>query len=235
MTDTNNHRMAARIFGIFFIITFISYGTGSTLLDALLVQPDFLTNIYTNKTTVITAAILMAVVHTALNIGLAVIMLPIVKPVNASVAYGYFGLAIAASTTLVTGAIFLLMLIPLSTEYVSSGASGAPFYETIGAILKMGGFYAYQIGMALWGIGGLLLVTLLYKSQIIPRPLSLFGLVGYAIFIAGTIAELFGNPIGLPLSIPGGLFEIALSLFLIFRGFKINSDIRTRPGSVQDM
>lgn len=106
-------------------------------------------------------------------------------------------------------------------------------FATIGLLLKIGGFYAYQIGMALWGIGSLLLVTLLYKSRIIPRALSLFGFAGYAIFLVGTIAELFGNPIGDPMSIPGGLFEIALSLLLIFRGFKSNSDIRLAPGSVQ--
>ncbi|MEK6204792.1 MAG: hypothetical protein N2B02_04080, partial [Amylibacter sp.] len=41
----------------------------------------------------------MAVVHTFVNIGLAVVMLPILKQYNKTVTYGYFGTAIAASRT----------------------------------------------------------------------------------------------------------------------------------------
>ncbi len=37
--------------------------------------------------------------------------------------------------------------------------------------------------------------------------------------MTGTTAEMFGYPIGVILSAPGGLFEISLSLWLIFKGF----------------
>ena len=33
--------------------------------------------------------------------------------------------------------------------------------------------------------------------------------------MAGTIAEVFGIHVGLPLSIPGGLFEVALGAWLL--------------------
>ena len=37
----NSHRNAARMFGIFFIIAFLSYGTGSALIASLLQTPGF--------------------------------------------------------------------------------------------------------------------------------------------------------------------------------------------------
>ena len=164
----NTHRNAARMFGIFFIIAFLSYGIGSALIASITSTPDFLSNVYANNTTIIVGVILIALVHTFVNIGLPVVVLPILKPFNRNLAYGYLSGAIAATVVIVVGAIFLLLLLPLSDEYVKAGSAAAPYFETIGNLLKEGGFFAYQIGMTLWGLGGLMLVSLLYKSKLVP-------------------------------------------------------------------
>jgi len=215
----NTHRNTARIFGIFFIIAFLSYGIGSAMIDSITSTPDFLSNVYANNTTIIIGVILMALVHTFVNIGLAVIMLPILKPFNKELAYGFLSMAIAASVVLVVGAIFLLLLIPLADDYVVAGSAATGYFETMGGLLKMGQFYAYQLGMALWGLGGLMFVSLLYISKLVPRLLSVWGIIGYIVFVSGTILELFGYPVGVLLSLPGGLFEISLSVWLIVKGF----------------
>ena len=157
------HRNVARIWGIFFIIAFLAYGIGSGMIDAITGTPDFLSN--ANNTTIIVGVILMAVVHTFVNIGLPVLMLPILKPFNKTFAYGYLSLGIASTVVAVVGALFLLLLIPLSDEYVKAGSAATGHFETMGALLKMGGFYAYQIGMTIWGLGGLLFTSILYKSM----------------------------------------------------------------------
>ena len=113
----------------------------------------------------------------------------------------------------------MLLLIPLSDEFIKVSSVASAHFETIGVILKNGGNYAYQLGMAIWGIGGLMLVSLLFKSKLVPRPLSYWGFIGYIIFIAGTILEIYGYKVGVQLAIPGGLFEISLSLWLIIKGF----------------
>ncbi len=79
--------------------------------------------------------------------------------------------------------------------------------------------------MAIWGLGGLMFCYLLYISKLVPRGLSIWGFLGYIVFIAGTITELFGYPFGVQLAIPGGLFEITLSIWLIIKGFK-ESELR---------
>ena len=215
----NSHRNAARMFGIFFIIAFLSYGTGSALIASITSTPDFLSNIYANNTTIIIGVILIALVHTFVNIGLPVIMLPILKPFNKTLTYGYLSLGIASTTVAVIGALFLLLLVPLADEYVKAGAGAVDQFEAMGIVLKMGGAYAYQIAMAIWGLGGLLFVPVLYKSKLVPRLLSVWGIIGYAVFVAGTILELFGYPVGVLLALPGGLFELSLSGWLIAKGF----------------
>ena len=213
------HRNAARLWGIFFIIAFLAYGIGSGMIGTITSTPDFLTNVNANNTTMIVGVILIALVHTFVNIGLPVLLMPILKPFHKNLTYGYLSFAIASTTVIVVSGIFLMLLIPLSSEYVEAGSAATDHFVTIGEILKMGGFYAYQIGMAIWGMGGLLFVAVLFKSKIVTRVFSVWGFISYAIFFAGTIFELFGSSVGVMLAIPGGLFEIALSLWLIFKGF----------------
>ena len=113
----------------------------------------------------------------------------------------------------------MLLLIPLAGEYAKADSAATGTFETMGIVFQMGGAYAYQIAMAIWGLGGLLFVSVLYTSKLVPRLLSVWGMVGYLVFVSGTILELFGYPVGVLLSLPGGLFELALSVWLIAKGF----------------
>jgi len=223
----NTHKTAARTFGIFFIITFLAYGIGSGLIESIITAPDFLSNIYANQTKIAFGVILMAIVHTFLNIGMPIIMLPILEPHNKRLAYGYLSAAIAATTILAVGTLFLLLLIPLSDEYMNAGSTAAPYFETMGILFKQGSFYAYHMGMALWAIGGLLFVSVLYKSRLIPRPLSLLGIVGYIVLATGSILEIFGHNSVVEIAsvIPGAIFEIGLSIWLIAKGFNTSATV----------
>ena len=48
-------------------------------------------------------------------------------------------------------------------------------------------------------------------------------MIGYALHVAGAIAEIFGIPISLVLLIPGGLFELALAFWLLIKVFSPRS------------
>lgn len=76
------------------------------------------------------------------------------------------------------------------------------------------------------GIGGLVLAYLLFVSRLVPRPIAVLGLVGYACLTAGVPLDLAGlldmdEGVGLTLLVPGGLFEFAvLPIWLIAQGFR---------------
>lgn len=57
----------------------------------------------------------------------------------------------------------------------------------------------------------------------------MYGLAGYALFLAGAMLEVLGHNVGVALSIPGGTFEIALGALLIAKGFP-----RSRAETVKD-
>ena len=57
-------------------------------------------------------------------------------------------------------------------------------------------------------------------------------------FISGTVAELFGLNIGVQLAIPGGLFEITLSIWLIIKGKLLMSEefkFKTLPQIIEEI
>jgi len=215
----NSNKLAARFFGIFFILAFITYGAGSGIVASIANEANSLANIYANKSSIVMGVLSMALLHSFVNIGLPVIMFPILKSTNERFTYAYLSAGIAATVVLISGTVFTLLLLPLSDAYMEAGSAAGGHFETLRLLSVKGGFYAYQLGMAIWGIGGLFLTTLLYKSTLVPRFISVWGFIGYLIFIAGTILELYGIGYGVQLALPGGLFEIFLSFWLIIKGF----------------
>jgi hypothetical protein len=75
-------------------------------------------------------------------------------------------------------------------------------------------------------LNAMLLGSLLYRSQLVPRILPLVGMaIGAPLLLASDVAVLFGlwdrlsAPSGL-LAIPIALWEFSLGVYLIVRGFK---------------
>jgi hypothetical protein len=227
----SKYKTEARIFGIFFILAFFSYGIGSALIDSVVTTPDFLSSVYANQIKIVIGVVLISLIHSFVNIGLPVIVLPVLKPFNKYLTYGYLSAAISATTILAVGTILLLLLIPLSAEYVKASSAELATLETIGLLLKKGGYFAYHMGMALWSIGGLLFVSILYKSRLIPRLMSIWGLIGYFVLLSGSILLLLEHSsiIEIGSVIPGGLFEITLSIWLLFKGFNQSVIISELP------
>jgi hypothetical protein len=215
----NTHKTAARIFGVLFLISFLAYGTGTALIQSIVGAPDILSNVYASQTLIVVSALLIGVVHTVTNIGLPVVLRPVLKPRNETLYFGYLSAAIVATVSLLVGVIFLLLLVPLSDAFMRSGSSVTGQYETMAILLREANYYSYNFGMAIWSLGGLMFCSILYQYKLIPRLISVWGVVGYTVFLAGCILAIVGLDFGLIHTAPGALFEVFLSLWLIVKGF----------------
>ena len=73
------------------------------------------------------------------------------------------------------------------------------------------------------GLAGLMLNSLFYRAKLVPRWIAFWGLVGYAILVCGMVSEVMGSGLGLVSSLPGGLWEVFMGVWLIAKGFNASA------------
>jgi hypothetical protein len=134
-----------------------------------------------------------------------------------------------AAAFIVIGVILLLLLLTLSQEFVKAGAPVSSHFQTIGEILRTGRDLVNHVGMILvLSMGGLLLNSLLYQTNLVPRWLSGWGLAGTAVTIVASFLFMF-RAIDLLTSVymnfPLALQEMVFAVWLIVKG--VNSSAVT--------
>ena len=231
MTDKekiNSNRKTARIVGVLFLTALVTYGLGNGLIESILNAPDYLINVSENTTQVI-IAMLLELINSAAVVGIAVMLLPILRHHNENTAFGYLGFRIIESAILIVGVISVLLIIPLSQEYVQAGAPEGSYFQTLGTLAIDGYYLAFQMALIFLGLGSLPFCYLLYQSKLIPRLLAVLGFIGYALLIIVMLLEIFGfTNLTMIAGLPVFLFELIFPLWLIVKGFN-SSAIASEP------
>jgi hypothetical protein len=189
----------------------------------MLNAPDYFVDLYPNRTQVI-IGVLIAFFDALAVVGIAVLLFPILKKQNESIALGYVAIRTAEFPILLVWLLSPLLLITVSQEYLKAGAPDASSFETLGAVLIALRLWSWQLIYIINGVATLMLAYLLYQSRLIPRSISVLGLIGGAVLLAGTSAAMLGlidvdQGAGMLAVLPGGLFEFILPIWLIVKGF----------------
>jgi hypothetical protein len=208
-------RKTSLVAGILYILTFVSiptlaiYGQVKGVSYILGTGPD---------TSVIIGGILEIIVALA-GIGTAVVLFPMLKKQNETLALGLVAARVLEASTIFLGVAFLLAIVTLrqtgaGTDALVSSHMLVILYDRI-----------FLLGQSFMpAINDLLLGYLLYQSRLVPRSLSLIGLIGGPVLIIGYLAVMFGL-LGQHSSLAGlsallvALFEFSLGIWLIVKGF----------------
>jgi hypothetical protein len=215
---TNTYRTTATVVGIVYILGFVVGLVGIGLFTSILGAPDHLSTVSANSMLLGFAAVLwlMAVIGDAAH---GVLMFPVLKQHSERMAIGYLAFRIVDAVFIAVMVLFVLIQIPLGSEYLKAAASDAPFLQALSAVFAQMQQYAYQIGMSALGVSGLMLCYTLYRAKLVPAWLALWGLAGYAIILVGMLSAVMGSGLGDLSSIPGGLWEVFVGVWLIVKGF----------------
>ena len=171
---------------------------------------------------------LMAVAGDAAH---GVLMLPVLRQHSERLAFGYFGARIVDAVFIAVFVLFVLVQIPLSSEYLKATAPDTFYLQALSTVATQASQYAYAIGMSTLGVAGLMLCYTLYRARLVPRPVAVWGLVGYAMILGGMLTELMGSGLGLASSAVGGLWEVFIGGWLIAKGFSSAPVPSERPTS----
>jgi hypothetical protein len=224
----------ARLIGALFLAGFLLYGIGYSLVTSVTGAPGFLATISAHQTTLVLGAFLM-LLNTVADVGKGVLFFPILEKHGQRTALAYLAAMIVEVVLLDIGALCLLMIVPMGQYAVAAGGANAAWATALGSLLSQSNTMAYQIGEMTLGLGALFLCALLFRTRLIPRWLSIAGLVGYMFLTAGCIAEVFGIHIGLYCTLPGMFFELVLPCWLFIKGFQPEADgqVSWRPGCLE--
>ena len=220
--NMNTYRTTAIIVGVVYLAGFVVGIGGEGLFQSILGAPNYLSTVSANSVTVAIGAILwlMAVIGDAAH---GVLMFPILKQHSERIAVGYLAARIVDAIFIAIMVLFILIQIPLGSEYVKAAAPDTFYLQALGTLLTQAKLYAYQIGMSTLGISGLLLCSTLYKANLVPRWLAVWGLLGYAIILCGMVSAVMGSGLGDLSSLPGGLWEVFMGVWLVVKGFNASA------------
>jgi Domain of unknown function (DUF4386) len=157
--------------------------------------------------------------------GIAIGLYPILKKHNESLALGAVGFRMIENIFQIVAALAILTLLTLSQESVKANALSAPAFQAAGASLHAIHFWsAFVLAHFGFCLGALMYYYVFYRSSLIPRWLSCWGIVAILLHLTGAIITMFTqiDPFSTStslLSIPIGLNELTLAGWLIVKGF----------------
>jgi hypothetical protein len=219
----NTHRKTAIIVGALFILATVASSLGIFIFSSILDVPNYLISVSANESQVIMAALFMLIDVVAV-VGIAIMMYPILKKHNEALALGYVAARTIEGVLFTVYVVILLLLLPLSQEFVKAGVPDASYFQTGGTLLRAASDWALSLGLRLaFALSALILNYLLFNSKLVPRWLSGWGFVGATLVFALLLLEFFGINLTEILDLPIALQEMVFALWLIVKGFNASA------------
>jgi hypothetical protein len=208
-------RKLSLVAGLLYLLTFVSIPT--LALYGPVHDPSYI--IGPGPDTAVIVGGLLEIIVALAGIGTAVVLFPVLKQQNESAALGLVASRVLEASTMFVGVAFLLAIVTLRQDGVRADASVtsralASLYDRI-----------FLLGQSFMpAINDLLLGFLLYQSRLVPRGLSLIGIIGAPLLVASYLAVLFGllgqrDPLAAIAALPVALFEFSLGIWLTAKGF----------------
>jgi hypothetical protein len=212
----------ARIFGVLFLITFVTSISALALFQPVLDDPaGYIAG--GGKDSQIYLGAFLEFLLILSNVGTAVVLYPIVRRQNELLAIGYVAARIIECVFIAAGIIFVLGVVSLRQDSPDAGDLAVSL-----AALKDWTFL-FGPGLVVPFGNGLILGYLMYSSGLVPRRMAWLGLIGGPLLLIGNLGVLFdvweqASAVTL-LVIPEFIWEAFLGIYCAVWGFRRDSPI----------
>jgi Domain of unknown function (DUF4386) len=225
----NTYRMNAVMTGVLYILGTVfgvlSAVIGGEVLSSLnigkpLVSVDMLGLVVANSSRITGGAFLILMMGISL-VAMTVFLYPIFRKDSEELAMGMVLFRGALEGTFYfLSALGFLNLVALGNEYIAAGADSATL-QSMGNVL-----YQFQVRLAPVGpifflIGAMCLYISFYRTRLIPRWLSVWGLIAVVFYMASTLLKFFhmDTGYGFYLEMVMAPQEMVMGVWLIVKGF----------------
>ena len=217
------HRKTAIIVGALFIFAIATLFIGQALYNPILSSPDYLDNAYPNRV-IIMIGILVEFIGILGLVFIPVLLFPILKKHNTVLALGYVSFRLFEAVLLSIAQIYKLSLINISQEYLNKDGVDTSYFQNMGISIQSILYWVDADGLIyifVFVIGALVLYSAFYKSKLIPRWLSIWGLIAAVGILTASVMATFdvSLTVSLILMIILAVQEQIMAIWLIVKGF----------------
>ena len=218
MKSNKSTRNTARMVGALFLIAMVSSLTGAFLIEAVIAAPDYLSEI-SGKSSQLYAGVYLEIINGLSVVGIAALMYRIIRQYRESFAAAYLGIRILESMVCIAAGICPLLLLTLGQEYAGAGGSETAGFQLTGTLIYAArGYLASLLVPVTFGISALLFYLFLYRTILLPRFISVWGLIAVGLMLTFNLLRL-DQSIGLIFIAPIILNEVFMGIWLIVKGF----------------
>ncbi len=217
-----SENMRAKIVGVIYItasaapiLTVLPLGF---LIDRV---PDYL-GMVSEKETQVMIGLILELIWALAVFGVPVMLFPVLKQESEAGAVGFLGFRLIESVFTFIYAMGLLTLLSVSKAFVDAGSPSNSPYQILGTFLLDTREWAAFLGPGIvFALSAIVLNYVLYQSDLIPKWLSGWGLIGGILILVSYLLQLFTIDLEF-LFIVIAIQEMAFAVWLIVKG--INPD-----------
>lgn len=224
MKKMKTYRKNAIIVGVLFILADVMLFAGEAFYKPILGSPDYLDNAYPNKLMIAIGVLLEFVGYIGLVL-IPILLFPILKRFNVVLALAYISFRLFEVVLLSIAQVNKLSLINLSENYLNTDGADTSCFQKIGDAIQSQTYWINSDGLIyilIFVVGGLLFYSALYQSKLLPRWISIWGLLADVALLAASLTATFTDvslTVAIALVLPIALQEIAMAIWLIAKGF----------------
>ena len=218
----DTYKQNAVIVGILFIIATAFLFVGGAFYGPVLDTPDFLEVAYPNRTSATIGMLIEFSCILAIPL-IPVFAFPVLRKHSETLALGYVVFRLFEAVLFVLVDITKLSLIKVSELHLAADSSNAAAIANIGATIQGWNEWGWVFYVLIFAFGALIFYTALFRYQLLPRWISIWGLIAAVLLMASAIMAMF--EIDLPdavfglLVVPIAVQETVMALWLIIKGF----------------
>ena len=213
-----SNKKTGRLVGLLFLFIF---ATGITVYQFLqgpvLFSDDFLTTTSANSNEIIISTLLLFLSGIT-SIFIATVLLPIFKKHSVTLAFLYLVSSILGFIAISIDNISVLSMLELSIEYTKNETGNSDILNTLGNVFYKKHWWTHYLGLLIPCFPVFILYYTLYVSKLIPKFISIVGIIAVTLMFVEILFSLFGNSISMNMLLPIGLIQLILPLWLIFKG-----------------
>ena len=192
------------------------------LQGPILFADDFLTSTSDNKNQIITSTVL-GLLNGVITIIVAVLMLPVFKQYNLGLSFLYLSFTIVNFALIAIDNVSTLSILELSISYSKHQEVNSETFGIISELLYQKHWWTHYMSLLSSSFYMFTFYLLFYQSKLIPKILSVGGLIAVSMMFIEILSSIFGQSIGMILMLPLGIVQLSLVVWLLIKGIKLNN------------